>query len=188
MVIKGEYEILGAEEIINNQSLRSFSCVCNSATAEVYEVSRADFERLVKPEVLKEFSMTLEVNNIWLKTRSESLEENHKNFESFDMNAQKQVKLQEFRRNSVQIANIEQKKGSNLRYALEKVVKNDYDNKAPRSKRVYWNSFENENIHLKGLKKNNRRLAPPSFLKSLRDKNTRRVQNLSLDISYYRNI
>lgn len=188
LVIKGEYEILGAEEVLNNHPIRAFSCVCNSATAEAYEVSKADFERLIKPEVLKEFLMTLKVNNIWLKTRSESLEENQKNFESFDFANQKKTEPQEYRRKSVQNAIIELKKEKNLRYALEKVVNtDDCCGKPLRSQRVYWKSCETENIHLKGLKKNNPRLAPRSFLKSLRDKQARKVQNLSFDFSLYRN-
>lgn len=52
LVVKGEKEILGAEEVMNGTKIRFFSCVCNTAIAEVLMVNAGDFaNKLVRSDV-----------------------------------------------------------------------------------------------------------------------------------------
>ncbi|CAG9330882.1 unnamed protein product [Blepharisma stoltei] len=44
VVIKGENEIVGADEIIDGTEKRLFSCKCNSGTVEVYIITKDDFK------------------------------------------------------------------------------------------------------------------------------------------------
>ncbi|CAG9330359.1 unnamed protein product [Blepharisma stoltei] len=54
IAIKGENEVFGYEEIIENVNLRMNSCICNSIKGELYAMSRTDFkQRVSNQETLK---------------------------------------------------------------------------------------------------------------------------------------
>lgn len=56
LVVKSEKEIIGVEEILKSASKRPYSCVCSSAIAEVYIVSKSDFlNKLLKSEAAEDF-------------------------------------------------------------------------------------------------------------------------------------
>ena len=63
LVLKGAKEILGVEEILSNSDSREYSCICNSAIAEVYYISKVDFlGKLLKQEIAGELFKSTKIN------------------------------------------------------------------------------------------------------------------------------
>jgi CRP-like cAMP-binding protein len=175
LVIKGEKELIGFEEVIHGIPFRNFSCVCNSASAEVYQITAANFAgKLVKPELFESFSSTLKTDSIWLNDRFRDLErsdiisasfedvktrrsarEPKKVFEFFQEALKKPLRLH---RRGLSENRKEYEKGWNVR---------NFSN-------FYWPKCETGNIHLANVKKNNPRLAPPNFLFRVRNSKNRK--------------
>ena len=184
LVIKGEYEVLGADEICNKLTARSFSCICNSALAETFELKKDDFEKLVKPEYSGNWFLALKANTEWLKTRSEELEESHEMLQYFDttrnvdLNKQKSINKKIFE--SPIKSQDYQHINTRRRFSLDQVYhERPKTKKSSITNRLRFHSFDLANIHLSTLKKNNPRLAPPNFLMKFRRRTSRKDFNFS---------
>lgn len=170
LVIKCEKEVVGSEEIIQGLSKRIYSCVCNTAIGEVYEISSNNFlQKLVKPELFESFSLSLKNDLVWLNERYKSLENRDIVSCSFDSNEKTSTIYNRQPRKSFDFFNLTQKKtirlhtrGVSERKEYEKGWKNN------NSSNLNWGKCETGNIHLGNLKKKNPRLAPPNFLYKVR--------------------
>lgn len=184
LVIKGEYEVLGADEICNKLTARSFSCICNSASSETFELRKDDFEKFVKPEYAENWFLTLKANTEWLKTRSEELEESHEMLKFFDttrnldLNKQKSII-----RKSMELpikSHDYQSVNTRRRFSLDQEHhERPTTKKTSITNRLRFHSFDLANIHIGTLKKNNPRLAPPNFLMKFRQRTSRKDFNFS---------
>ena len=183
LVLKGEKEFVGTEEIIDESAFRQFSCVCNSAFAEVFEITKNNFlQKVVSPEGFDGFSNALKANLDWLRNRSLKLENREIFSKSVNLNQKldnSQTKPSENCRlkvnslakttvlNSVRNHSRVKTEGAKVYEKLWKVV---------QTPKIVWDVCETKNIHLGTLKRNNPRLAPPNFLFKNRKKPERKSE------------
>lgn len=187
LVIKGPKEILGAEDAINSSQFREYSCICTSAVAEVYIVARSDFfGRLLKVEAANKLYQSAKLNSLWLNRRSEILE-NHIIEKSFEIESPILAKSFNLALNSpkkresvgFEISRRKIKTQINRR-SLVHNQHNTFDSiPAKYAKTIHQNLMipqsqkKKKNIHMVHVLKKNKRLAPPNFLISLREKHRR---------------
>ena len=165
LVIKGEKEIIGSEEIIQGVPKRIYSCICSTAIGEVYEISSSNFlQKLVKPELFESFSSSLKNDFEWLNDRYKSLENRDIVSGSFDL-SEKASTISRQPRKSFDFFNLNHKKPIRL-HTRGVSDKKEYEKgwKAKNSSNINWGKCETGNIHLGNLKRKNPRLAPPNFL------------------------
>lgn len=171
LVLKGEKEFVGTEEIIEDLACRQFSCVCNSAFAEVFEITRNNFlQKVVGPERFEGFSDNLKANLDWLRNRLVKLEDREKfshsvNIsQSFDQGQTKANKNLKVKVNSLGKTSAMQPVRKHSRVKTEGLKAYEKMWKVVQTPKIVWEMCETKNIHLSTLKKNNPRLAPPNFL------------------------
>ena len=62
--IKGENEIIGSDEVVQNLAVRTHSCMSNSEFAQVLKVSKENFlNKIMYPEAISNMKKTLKFNN-----------------------------------------------------------------------------------------------------------------------------
>lgn len=182
LVLRGEKEFVGTEEIIENLPNRQFSCVCNSAVAEVYEIIQNNFLKLVNPETSNTFFATLKTNFAWLRHRSlklenrEELNQSPKTSISIDRSQIKSDLKHYPGLSSVSktLALNPKTRHSRTLTASPKVP--EKNSKTIQMPKIVWEGCQTKNIHLGTLKKNNPRLAPPNFLYKIRRKLLKKVE------------
>ncbi|OMJ93781.1 hypothetical protein SteCoe_3230 [Stentor coeruleus] len=180
IVVKGEKEILGAEEVMNKSNNRIFSCVCNTAIGEVLMVSASDFVgKLLRNDVLENYIKTSRMDYEWLSYRSQNLEKSPFLTKAYD----------NIRSNDRYLKDTKRKIKKNKPKDLITVAKSEKSlnavndlistkNAKHESINANWVSCQNVNIHMAGIKKVNKRLAPPSFLMNLRQRIGNKIVNL----------
>ncbi|OMJ89033.1 hypothetical protein SteCoe_8852 [Stentor coeruleus] len=173
LVVKGEKEILGAEEVVNSSKGRHFSCICSSAVAEVYVVTANEFlNKLLRNNVIGEYTQTLKMDFEWLSFRSQNLEGSSFLMKSFDQisldkkNYSKEPKKPKIKLRSKEVLVYAKSEKSLTQFPESHKRK---DNKLA-SLTVNWASQESVNIHMAKVKRGDKRLAPPNFLLNLRMK------------------
>ncbi|OMJ76222.1 hypothetical protein SteCoe_24441 [Stentor coeruleus] len=184
LVVKGEKEILGAEEVMNGAKFRVFSCVCNTAVAEVLVVNAGDFvNKLLRGDIKENYSKTLRLDQEWLSFRSQNIEETA--FLSKTFNQTRNNYDYRFSKDLIEIQKPKSKARS-LVAKSDKIITDLQDLKSIKKQKhesiaIRWSSCETSNIHMTKIKRGDKRLAPPNFLLKLRQKLIKKPQNLEAD-------
>jgi hypothetical protein len=182
IVVKGEKEILGAEEVMNKSKSRVFSCICSTAVGEVLMVSASDFvSKLLRADVLENYTKTSRMDYEWLSYRSENLERSpfltkaYENMRSNNKARYLKDTKREIKKNKSKEVLIVTKsdKSLNTMNEIMNIKKNKHE-----SINFNWASCQAVNIHMARVKKSNKRLAPPNFLMNLRQRIGSKLVNL----------
>lgn len=180
LVVKGEKEILGAEEVVNSSKGRHFSCICSSAVAEVYVVTAHEFlNKLLRNNVIGQYTQTLKMDFEWLCYRSQNLEGSSFLTKTFD---QISLDKKSHSKEPKKPKNPHRSKGV-LVYAKSDKSLTQFPESHKRKENklasltVNWASIESVNIHMAKVKRGDKRLAPPNFLLNLRMKLGKKASN-----------
>lgn len=74
VAIKGQTEILGLEEIINNINFRKFSCVCFTDSVQVLQISKEHFtSRILNTDSIISLKRTIDSTSEWVYSRIEAI-------------------------------------------------------------------------------------------------------------------
>lgn len=174
IVVKGEKEILGAEEVMNKSKSRIFSCICNTAVGEVLMVSASDFiSKLLRNDALENYTKTSRMDYEWLSYRSQNLERSpfltkaYDNMRSNDRAKYLKETKREIRKNMSKEVLVVARSDKSLNTINEMT---NIKKKKHESINFNWASCQAVNIHMARVKKVNKRLAPPNFLMNLRQR------------------
>lgn len=74
IAIKGQNEILGLEEILNNISLREFTCTCFTDSAQVLQITKDYFtSKILNPDLTSSLKQAISSKSEWVNSRIEAI-------------------------------------------------------------------------------------------------------------------
>jgi CRP-like cAMP-binding protein len=178
LVLVSETEILGAEDIFASNQFRQYSCMCNSALAEVLSISKVDFTtKLLKFNSYEKYSKNSQISNKWLENRSSLLNGFETTPRALPSKLNKIPVL--YNKNSSQIAkklknvsltsSFDTKDNITITDRTGNLLKKFYKSVCYKKKRIQ--SVETENL-TKPKQIYRRKVPPPNFWITFREKTT----------------